>query len=90
MRWHVEKGDVLVWTPSNANSTVYSDIGLNGKYNAKFSTSLIENRKKITEETSKFYLDIRSFQPKSKMDPFECHTFEEAIDHEIGFTIIQP
>ena len=29
---------------------------------------------------------MRSFQPNSKMDPFECHTFEEAVDHETGFT----
>ena len=24
------------------------------------------------------------------MDPFECHTFKEAIDHETGFTRSQP
>ena len=42
------------------------------------------------EDTSKFNLEIRSFQTKSKMDPFRCFTFEEAVDHEIGFTIIHP
>ena len=38
------------------------------------------------EETYKFDLDIKRFQPKPKMEPFECHTFEEAIDHKTDFT----
>ena len=42
------------------------------------------------EETDKFNLNIRSFQYKSKMDPFECFTFKEAIDHETGFTRSHP
>ena len=39
------------------------------------------------EETYKFDPNIRSFQPKSKVDPFECHNFKEATDHETSFTI---
>ena len=33
---------------------------------------------------------MRGFQSKSKIDPFECHIFEEAIAHEMDFTRSQP
>ena len=46
--------------------------------------------RKRAEETPKFDLNIRSFQPKPKMYQFECYTFEEATDQETGFTRIQP
>ena len=44
----------------------------------------------ITEDIPKFYLNIRSFQPKPRMEHFEQHTFKEDINHENGFTRIQP
>ena len=46
--------------------------------------------RKRAEENCKFNPNIRSFQPKSKIDPFECFTFEEDINHETVFTKIQP
>ena len=38
------------------------------------------------EDTSKFNLKVRSFQPKSKMDLFECNTANMAINNETCFT----
>ena len=42
------------------------------------------------DDNSKLDLNIKILQTKSKMDPFECRIFREAIGHEMGFTRSHP
>ena len=75
---------VILLTPTQK----YREI--KGKIKIYFSPHKPDwKKRKIMEETYKFNLNIRIFQPKPKMDPFECHNFEEAIYNKIIFTRIQ-